>query len=53
MTLSKVWDARPFVYQEFDVMTPEGKRWRELYEFDTPVARIQAGRHYSVLMMLL
>ncbi|KAL3420910.1 glutaredoxin-like domain-containing protein [Phlyctema vagabunda] len=39
-TLSDVWDARPFVYQEIDVMTPEGKIWRDLYEFDTPVIHV-------------
>lgn len=37
-TLSAVWDARPFEYKEIDVMKPEGKSWRDLYEFDTPVA---------------
>jgi hypothetical protein len=37
-TLSAVWDARPFDYKEIDVMKPEGKSWRDLYEFDTPVA---------------
>jgi Glutaredoxin-like domain (DUF836) len=38
-TLSTVWDVRPFIYREVDVMTPEGKIWRDLYEFDTPVVR--------------
>jgi len=32
-----VWDKRPFEYKELDVMTDEGKSWRDLYEFDTPV----------------
>ena len=36
-TLSDVWDTRPFDYKEIDVMAPEGKSWRDLYEFDTPV----------------
>lgn len=36
-TLSTVWDKRPFAYKEIDVMQPEGKSWRDLYEFDTPV----------------
>ena len=35
-----MWDAQPFVYQEVDVMKPEGKIWRDLYEFDTPVVRV-------------
>ena len=36
-TLSNVWDTRPFLYKEIDVMTPEGTDWKNLYEFDTPV----------------
>ena len=41
-TLSDVWDARPFEYKEIDVMSSdtEAKSWRDLYEFDTPVARV-------------
>jgi hypothetical protein len=39
ITLSKIWNARPFTYREIDVMTAEGKNWRDLYEFDTPVVR--------------
>jgi len=35
--LSDVWDKRPFEYKEIDVMTSEGKYWRDFYEFDTPV----------------
>lgn len=35
--LSNVWDQRPFIYKEIDVMTPDGRVWRDLYEFDTPV----------------
>ncbi|TVY78264.1 hypothetical protein LSUE1_G003069 [Lachnellula suecica] len=38
-TLSDVWDKRPFIYKEIDVMTPGQKGWRDLYEFDTPVVR--------------
>lgn len=43
-TLSAVWDVRPFIYREIDVMTPEEKSWRDLYEFDTPVVRQFEGR---------
>jgi glutaredoxin len=39
-TLSNVWDKRPFVYEKIDVMTPEQTRWRNLYEFDTPVVSL-------------
>ena len=35
--LSDVWDKRPFEYKEIDVMAPEGKSWKDFYEFDTPV----------------
>lgn len=37
ISLSAVWDARPFVYKEVDVMKPDQTGWRNLYEFDTPV----------------
>jgi len=39
-TLSKVWDARPFVFREVDVMKPDQTMWRDLYEFDAPVIHI-------------
>ncbi|CZT48300.1 uncharacterized protein RSE6_08977 [Rhynchosporium secalis] len=41
-TLSNVWDVRPFQYKEINVMEekPESKKWRDLYEFDTPVIHI-------------
>lgn len=35
--LSDVWDRRPFVYKEIDIVKPESKPWRDLYEFDVPV----------------
>jgi hypothetical protein len=35
--LSEVWDVKPFEFKEIDVMRPEEKNWRNLYEFDTPV----------------
>jgi len=38
--LSKVWDSKPFVYREIDVMQMHQKSWRDLYEFDTPVIHI-------------
>ncbi|KAG9246314.1 glutaredoxin domain-containing protein [Calycina marina] len=42
-TLSNVWDTRPFFYKEIDVMTPEGKLWKDLYEFDTPVIHVRSS----------
>jgi len=44
-TLSTVWDKRPFVYKEIDVMTQEAKGWRDLYEFDTPVIHISSSKN--------
>lgn len=35
--LSKAWDKRPFDYTEIDVMAPGQKKWKDIYEFDTPV----------------
>ena len=37
--LSKVWDRRPFEYDEINVMTDQQGKWKALYEFDTPVVR--------------
>lgn len=39
-TLSDVWDVRPFEFKEIDVMKPEEKNWRDLYEYDTPVVSL-------------
>ncbi|RYP49971.1 hypothetical protein DL768_004406 [Monosporascus sp. mg162] len=39
--LSDVWDARPFVFKEIDIVKSDSKpRWRDLYEFDVPVIHI-------------
>ncbi len=35
--LSDVWDRRPFAFKEIDIIKPESKAWRDLYEFDVPV----------------
>ncbi len=35
--LSDVWDKRPFAFKEIDIIKPESKSWRDLYEFDVPV----------------
>ncbi|KAI6348047.1 hypothetical protein MCOR25_010859 [Pyricularia grisea] len=39
-TLSTVWDDRPFVYREVDIIKPEAKSWRDLYDFDVPVIHV-------------
>ncbi|KAL2146658.1 hypothetical protein VTI28DRAFT_2808 [Corynascus sepedonium] len=38
--LSDVWDKRPFVFREVDIVKPESKCWRDLYDFDVPVIHI-------------
>jgi hypothetical protein len=40
--LSDVWDKRPFAFKEVDIMKPESKGWRDLYDFDVPVVSLPA-----------
>ena len=35
--LSNVWDKRPFEYDEINVMEHSDQKWKNMYEFDTPV----------------
>lgn len=35
--LADVWDKRQFAAKEIDIIKPESKGWRDLYEFDVPV----------------
>ena len=35
--MAKVWERRPFEYDEIDVMKQQ--KWKALYEFDVPVVR--------------
>jgi len=37
VVLSRVWDRKPFQYDEINVMAADQGRWKDLYEFDTPV----------------
>lgn len=37
LVVNKVKQTRPFEYQEIDVMTAQQEKWKDLYEFDTPV----------------
>jgi len=37
MVLSKVWEKRPFEYEEINVMAAGQDKWKAVYEFDTPV----------------
>ncbi|KAK3310420.1 uncharacterized protein B0T15DRAFT_37379 [Chaetomium strumarium] len=38
--LSDVWDKRPFAFKEVDIIKPESRAWRDLYDFDVPVIHI-------------
>lgn len=35
--LSNVQHTRPFMIKVVDIMKPEAKPWRDLYDFDVPV----------------
>lgn len=35
--------TRPLQYREIDVMEPGQERWKDVYEFDTPVV----SQHYT------
>ncbi|KAI9738653.1 MAG: hypothetical protein M1834_008158 [Cirrosporium novae-zelandiae] len=43
-TLIMIQKRRPFEYREIDVMAPGQKRWRDIYEFDTPVIHVQKNK---------
>ncbi|KAG6363178.1 hypothetical protein INS49_008274 [Diaporthe citri] len=38
--LSDVWDSRPFVYKEVDIVKPAAQQWKDLYDFDVPVIHV-------------
>lgn len=38
--LSDVWDKRPFVFREVDIVKPEAKAWKDIYDFDVPVVNL-------------
>lgn len=43
LVLSKVWDKRPFHYEEVDVMARGHEKWKDVYEFDVPVVGLQCS----------
>lgn len=51
--LSKVWDRRPFEYDEIDVMAPQKEHWKNLYEFDTPVVRFARPNPFRLISGLM
>jgi hypothetical protein len=42
--VGKVRETTPFEYQEIDVMMPGQEKWKEVYEFDTPVVCIAQSK---------
>jgi glutaredoxin len=44
LTLSKLQQRRPFPYSEVDIMAPENKQWKDVYEFDVPVLHVQSPK---------
>lgn len=49
--LSDVWDSRPFVYKEVDIVKPAAQHWKDLYDFDVPVVRNALNTIYIVSMI--
>lgn len=45
MVLSDVWDKRPFVFREIDIIKHDSEAWRNLYEFDVPVIHISKAQN--------
>ncbi|RAO65583.1 uncharacterized protein BHQ10_001595 [Talaromyces amestolkiae] len=41
LTLSKLQQRRTIRYTEVDIMVPENKKWKDVYEFDVPVLHVQ------------
>ncbi|KAH6650035.1 hypothetical protein F5144DRAFT_597520 [Chaetomium tenue] len=42
--LSDVWDKQSFAFKEVDIVKPEAKKWRDLYDFDVPVIHISKAQ---------
>ncbi|THV68760.1 hypothetical protein D6D10_03373 [Aureobasidium pullulans] len=45
--LSNVWDKRPFEYDEINVMEHSDQKWKNMYEFDTPVIHVDKAKEAS------
>lgn len=41
-TVVQLQKRRPFEYVEKDIMLPENKSWKEVYDYDVPVLHIQS-----------
>lgn len=54
--VGNVQKATPFTYREINVMEPGQEKWKDVYEFDTPVVgRLRCTRStpYSILQQAL
>lgn len=40
-TVTQLHKRRPFDYAEIDIMVPEHKQWKDVYDFDVPVLHVQ------------
>ncbi|KAF7126219.1 hypothetical protein CNMCM5793_002714 [Aspergillus hiratsukae] len=41
--VTQLHKRRPFDYSELDIMAPENKSWKDVYEFDVPVLHVQSA----------
>jgi glutaredoxin len=51
--LSNVWDKRPFEYDEINVMEHSDQKWKNMYEFDTPVVGLSCTSSISMILTVL
>lgn len=51
--LSNVWDKRPFEYDEINVMEHSDQKWKNMYEFDTPVVSTFCAISLKTLLTML
>lgn len=49
--LSDVWDKRPFAFTQVDIIKPEWKAWRDLYEFDVPVVSLATSEMQAAVSL--
>lgn len=45
--MQRVKETRPLQYKEINVMEPGQGKWKEVYEFDTPVV----SKHFIILVV--
>ena len=47
-TVVQLNQRKPFDYKEMDIMTPENKSWRDIYDIDVPVLHVQSAKDQQV-----